>query len=192
MSIQMITSFGRRSRRKIPALGFLICMSLLAGCATLGSEETKPPITVGEVIQMSTHGVPVETVIQKMRTSGTVYRLTAAQLAQLHDQGVPDPVINYMQQTYLDAVRQDESLQDWQYWTAGADGFWYGGPYYGWPVDWQVAGFRGRDGHDREEGRGGEGSHGEEHGGEMGRSGGGFHGGGGGFGGHGGGGGGRR
>jgi hypothetical protein len=43
-----------------------------------------------------------------MRDSGTVYRLTAAQLAQLHDQGVADPVIDYMQQTYLNAVLREQ------------------------------------------------------------------------------------
>ena len=164
---------------------FLTCMALFGGCATLGYKQPNPPITVSEVISMSKEGVAANIIVDKMRNSGTAYRFTAAQLAKLHDQGVDDQVINYMQQTYLDAVRQDESLADWQYWTPGADGFWYGGPYYGWPVDWRVVGVRGREGHDREGGReGGEGIHG----GEIGRDGGGFHGGGGGFGGHGGGG----
>ena len=38
-----------------------------------------------------------------------------AQLARLHDQGVgvADPVINYMQQTYLEAVRREQNLADW-------------------------------------------------------------------------------
>src|SRR5437016_3809157 len=35
------------------------------------------------------------------------------QLARLHDQGVADPVINYMQQTYLEAVRWEQNLADW-------------------------------------------------------------------------------
>ena len=35
------------------------------------------------------------------------------QLARLHDQGVADPVINYMQQTYLEAVRREQNLADW-------------------------------------------------------------------------------
>jgi hypothetical protein len=68
-----------------------------------------------------------------MRASGAVYRLTAAQLTQLHDQGVSDQVLDYMQQTYLNAVRHDQRLEEWDYWTLGPDGFWYGGPYYGWP-----------------------------------------------------------
>ena len=35
------------------------------------------------------------------------------QLARLHDQGVADAVINYMQQTYLEAVRREQNLADW-------------------------------------------------------------------------------
>jgi hypothetical protein len=188
MAIQLTRHDGRAWQQSAAWL-LLTCMALFSGCATLGDKPPNPPITVSEVISMSKEGIPPNIIVDKMRNSGTAYRFTAAQLAKLHDQGVDDQVINYMQQTYLDAVRQDESLSDWQYWTVGIDGFWYGGPYFGWPRDWRVVGVVGRDGHDRE------GERGEEegsHGGETGRDGGGFHGGGEGFGGHGGGGGGRR
>jgi hypothetical protein len=98
--------------------------ALLSGCAALGFEQTKPPVTVSEVIQMSKENVPPETVVHKMRESRTVYRLNAAQLAQLHDQGVQDQVINYMQQTYLDAVRREQDLANWNDWEVWGDHFW--------------------------------------------------------------------
>ena len=47
---------------------------------------------VSEVIRMSKENVPAETIVNKMRDSRAVYRLNAAQLAQLHDQGVADRV----------------------------------------------------------------------------------------------------
>jgi hypothetical protein len=96
--------------------------ALLSGCAVL--EQTKPPVTVSEVIQMSKENVPAETVVNKMRESRTVYRLNAAELAQLHDHGVQDQVINYMQQTYLDAVRREEDLANWRDWGMWGDHFW--------------------------------------------------------------------
>jgi hypothetical protein len=69
----------------------------------------------------------------KIRDSGTVYRLSASQLASLKNEGVPDAVINYMQQTYLDAVERDQALADWTLWIREGDGFWYGGhPYWSW------------------------------------------------------------
>lgn len=74
---------------------------------------SKPPVTVGEVIQMSNAGTPAETIINKMRDSNAVYPLTAAQLAELHDMGVADRVLDYMQQTYIKEQRQEQNSQDW-------------------------------------------------------------------------------
>lgn len=80
------------------------------------------PITVGQVIQLSKDDVPPETIVRKMQDSESVYRFTAAQLAQLHDMGVADPVLNYMQQTYIERERRQQSLEDWD-----RAGLW--GPY---------------------------------------------------------------
>jgi hypothetical protein len=129
MFVHWIRIFGRLSRQSLTLI-VLTCITLLSGCATLGTTQPQPPVTVSEIIQMSKEGVPADTIIERMRDSETLYRLTAAQLAELHEQGISDQVIDYMQQTYLDAVRLDQSLADWDYWTAGADGFWYDGPFF--------------------------------------------------------------
>ena len=73
---------------------------------------------------MSEEGIPPETIVKKMGDSKTVYRLSASQLAQLHDQGVDDQVINYMQQSYLDAVRREQDLADWNEWEMWGGHFW--------------------------------------------------------------------
>ena len=106
---------------------------LLAGCASF--QGTREPVTVPQIIQMSQDKVPAYEIIERMGKSGTTYRLSAAQLANLRQQGVPDPVINYMQRTYLEAVRREQRLDDWTYWT-DVDGWWYGGRPYGWSDDW--------------------------------------------------------
>jgi hypothetical protein len=95
-------------------------------------EPAKPPVTVPQIILMSREGVPSEDIIAKIQDSRTVYRLQASQLAQLKEEGVSDAVINYMQQTYINAVRSDQSLEDWDNWTLAGDGFWYGGPWWWW------------------------------------------------------------
>jgi hypothetical protein len=71
-----------------------------------------------------------------MRESGTVYRLKASELAKLKEEGFPDAVIDYMQQTYLDAVRRNQALEDWSHWTVGPDQYWYGGGPFGWSDGW--------------------------------------------------------
>ena len=124
-------------RRRATLLSGTCLALVLHGCSLLGtSARTPPPVTVPEVIQMSKAGMPAETIIEKMRESGTAYRLTASQLAHLHEKGVPDAVLNYMQRTYLNAVRHDQTLEDWNRWVLAEDGFWYGGWPYGWPSGW--------------------------------------------------------
>jgi hypothetical protein len=118
----MIRIFKKLSQRQGVALTLLTCITLLSGCAILG--PSKPPVTVGEVIQMSKEGVPAQTIVQRMRDSGTVYRLTAAQLAELHDLGVADQVVNYMQRSYIEAERREQSRDDWGEWGMWGPGFW--------------------------------------------------------------------
>lgn len=121
---QMMRRFKKMLQRRGPASVLLAGSALFGGCSTLGFEQSKPPVTVSEVIQMTQEGVPAETIIAKMRGVRSVYRLNAAELARLHDRGVADPIINYMQQTYLEAVRREQSLADWNDWATWGDHFW--------------------------------------------------------------------
>jgi len=119
----MIKTLKKLSQSQWLALTFLTCVTLLSGCATLGFKQPEP-VTVGQVIQMSKEGVPPEAIVKKMRDSETVYRFTAAQLAELHDLGVTDQVLDYMQQTYIEAERRDQSRDDWGAWNMWRAGFW--------------------------------------------------------------------
>jgi hypothetical protein len=120
---EMFQTFKKLSQRPGLALMFLTCVALLSGCATLGFKQPQP-VTVGEVIEMSKEGMPSEAIVKQMRDSGSVYRLTAAQLAELHDLGVADPVLDYMQQTYIEAERRQQSMDDWGDWGIRGPGFW--------------------------------------------------------------------
>ncbi len=124
----MLTQMMRRFKKVLHGQGsasiLLAGSALLSGCAALGFGQSKPPVTVSEVGQMSKENVPAETIVNKMRDSETVYRLNAAQLAQLHDQGVADPVLNYMQETYFGAVRREQDQADWSTWEMWHDHFW--------------------------------------------------------------------
>jgi hypothetical protein len=119
----MIETFKELWQRKGPALIFLICVTLLSGCAALRFKQPEP-VTVGQVIEMSKEGMPAETIVNKMRDSEAVYRLTAAQLADLHDQGVADPVLDYMQRTYIEEERREQSRQDQDDWDMWGPRFW--------------------------------------------------------------------
>lgn len=107
----------------------LSAAALLAGCATV---EPKPPVTIDQVVQMSREGVPAADIVQKMRDAGTVYRLSGSQLAKLKGEGVPDEVLDYMQETYLAQARARGALEYGSMW--GPTPYWgpYWGPYAGY------------------------------------------------------------
>ena len=124
--------------QKAAILKLTIIFSLIfyIGCATLSGNPVGPPpnpVTVKEIVEMSEAGLPPETIINNIQQSHTVYRIQASQLVQLKEMGVSDEVINYMQQTYIDAARQNQAYEDWSNFTLADDGFWYGGPFYGGP-----------------------------------------------------------
>lgn len=127
------------------AVGVASVLCLLCGCMTL-SEKRPPAVTVGQIIEMSKAGVPAQDIIRKIHESGTVYRFRVSELAGLREQGVPDEVIDYMEETHLEAIRHEQYFHDWSY---GPDGYWYGGYPFGWPY-WDVVIVNGE--HERHEG----------------------------------------
>ncbi len=123
--------------RGFPALAFVL---LVAGCASF--EPLPPPPTTAEIVKMAKEGVAPDEIIKRIEASQGVYPLSASELAKLREQGVPDQVIDYLQRTYIDAVRFDEYLRardayflyGWPY-QRGLYPFPYGGPYPLW--DWR-------------------------------------------------------
>ena len=99
---------------------------LLGGCATT-AELQRRSITPDQVVEMSKAGESADAIIQKLKDSQTVYQLSAAGLVKLHEQGVPDAVLDYMQGTYVDAVRQEESRRAYFYQPYP---YFYGGRFY--------------------------------------------------------------
>ncbi|MDN3577401.1 hypothetical protein QWZ03_11550 [Chitinimonas viridis] len=81
---------------------------LLSACATL-----PPQVSVDEALKLSREGVSADAIIAMMRESRSSYQLTASDIVRLSKQGLPDPVLDYMQQTQLDEVRKQERMNDW-------------------------------------------------------------------------------
>ena len=109
----------------------ILLMGALAGCA--GIEKLPPPPTLAEIVQMAKNGQSADAIIQRIEESRAVYRLPASELAKLREQGVPDKVIDYMQQTYIEAVRYSEwaRARDAYFYPAFPAPFWRYYPY-GW------------------------------------------------------------
>ena len=107
----------------------ILLLTLASGCAGL-SQRPSPP-SLEQIVQMSKDGIPAEQIVEQLRDSRAVYRVSGSQLAKLHEQGVPEEVLDYIQERYVDHVRWRERMyyEDRYYW----DRFWlYGcaGCYY--------------------------------------------------------------
>lgn len=122
---------------------FLLSMPLvlalfIGGCATFG-QPLPPPPTTAEIVQMAKDGVPADDIIKRIHEAQAVYRLPASELAKLREQGVPDKVVDYMQQTYIADERWREHLRSrdfymWYGWPYYYRGYWgYGSPFWGPP-----------------------------------------------------------
>jgi hypothetical protein len=90
----------------------LILSLALSSCATFYA--TRTPVPIAEIVSLSRSGAPPASIIQRIRESRTTYALRGADFAKLKADGVPDAVLDYLQQSFLD----DLDLQT-RYWASG-------------------------------------------------------------------------
>lgn len=117
----------------------LLCITsgilLLQSCVVY-QQSREPSVKVPEILQMSKDGVTSKDIIQKIKKSRMVFTLKVDELAKLQKLGVSDSVINYMEQTHFNAIRQDTRNENSYNWGPGWGGYYYGYPYYGWPYNY--------------------------------------------------------
>ena len=58
---------------------------------------SNPPLALPDVVQLAQRGTPDDIIINQMNSTGSFYRLTAADIAYLRDHGVSDNVVRAMQ-----------------------------------------------------------------------------------------------
>ncbi len=107
----------------------------LGGCATMGPRMYGPrpqPVRVASIVNWSNADVPTATIIRRIRRSGTVYHVNAGQIIKLHQQGVANTVLDYMQATEIAAIARNRARMDIHQWHRYNDGYYYGGSGYGW------------------------------------------------------------
>ena len=88
----------------LPAVPVILA---LAGCAGM---DRRPPPSLDQIVEMSKAGKPPEEIVRELQETRAVYPLTGSQLASLHEEGVPDPVLDYMQNAYVDRVRWESRM----------------------------------------------------------------------------------
>lgn len=115
-------------------LALVACATLigLAGCAGPLAREEFPPVSPEQIVAMARAGETTAAIITRIQQSDTVYSLTASQFVQLSKDGVPDAVLDYMQQTYIKAVERNARREAYNDLWFSAHG-WYGHPWHNYP-----------------------------------------------------------
>ena len=104
-------------------LGFLLRWTfpllLLGGCATL--EKHPNPLGADDIVALARSGANAKQIIDEIFRTDTLISLNAAEVVRLHDAGVPDEVLDYLQARQLEELR----------WRDRAFGsYWYGPGFY--------------------------------------------------------------
>lgn len=86
----------RMSRSSVVA----VLLTVLSSCAAIYTP--RQPLPIAEVVRLSKSGAPPAQVIQRIRESGTTYALRGSDFAKLKADGVPDPVLDHLQQSLVD------------------------------------------------------------------------------------------
>jgi hypothetical protein len=82
----------------------LAVVFLLALCGCARWYTPRNPLPIAEVVQLSKSGTKPPLIIKRIRESGTTYALRGSDFAKLQTEGVPDPVLDYLQQSFVDDI----------------------------------------------------------------------------------------
>jgi len=95
----------------------------LGGCATI---EDAPRVAKADIVELARAGADAQWIIERLKETGTVLQLSAADILEMHKAGVPEAVLEWMQAAWLEEVRRRQALQDMMF---------HGGPFgpCGWP-----------------------------------------------------------
>jgi len=118
------------------ALLAALCLALLSGCAAL--EPRPAPLGEAEVVRLARAGETPESIIARLEDSRTVLPLSASDIVRLHEQGVPAPVLDWLQNAQIEEIRRREAFARCYRYdpfgrSFGCTGMWSAYPYHRWP-----------------------------------------------------------
>jgi len=101
-------------------LAFSALLLSLAGCAAL---DSPPPLSGAEIVELARSGKTVPEIVAELQRTATVLPLSASDIVSLHEAGVPDEVLDYLQRAQIDALLWQERSM-WYGYGGGAFGGW--------------------------------------------------------------------
>lgn len=86
---------------RTPAALLLVSL-VLAGCAT--AEPRPQPLTPPEIVFRVREGRSAQEIIQELERTRTVLLLSASEIVQLHEAGVPPEVLDHLQRVQIEEI----------------------------------------------------------------------------------------
>jgi len=103
-------------------LAFSALWLFLGGCAT---PDAPPPLSGAEIVELARSGKTAPEIIAELQRTDTVLPLAASDIVSLHEAGVPDEVLDYLQRVQIDALLwRERSNTMWYGYGGGAFGGW--------------------------------------------------------------------
>lgn len=96
-----------RTLKPVLAVCIVFVVAAMTGCATTAMRL----YSNDEIVGMVKSGQGGLQIVDTLRSGRAVYDKPASELIALHRAGVPDEVLDYMQQTQVDAIRSEERLR---------------------------------------------------------------------------------
>ena len=117
-------------KRSLLASIFAATFVLLSGCATLAEPE-RAPLTLEQIVDMAKQGKDAQAIIDEIKLTQAIYDVSASQYAKLSRDGVPDAVLDFMQQGQIrmaERAGRREARNDM--WMVGPGWWGYGPAWY--------------------------------------------------------------
>ena len=99
-------------------LGFCLILLFAVGCATVDQAK---PLSGPDIVFLAKSGKTAPEIIEELRRTSTVLPLQASDILALHDSGVPNEVLDYLQRAQIDEIRWRDRY---------SQSYWYGPGYY--------------------------------------------------------------
>jgi hypothetical protein len=92
-------------------LAVLLSVVLTAGCASV---ERPTPLAGADIVMLARNGKTPPEIIEELKRTDTVLPLQASDYVRLHEAGVPDQVLDYLQLVQIDDIRWRERYSIYQ------------------------------------------------------------------------------
>ena len=102
--------------RKLTVLLFVL---LAVGCASV--EPRQKALTGADVVALAREGKTAPQIIEELKRTDTILPLQASDILALHESGVPNEVLDYLQRAQIDEIRWRDRYSQM---------YWYGPGFY--------------------------------------------------------------